>query len=370
MFYRVEVQDAFPGFSLHTEKTQYTAPQGGTVVVKVLAQRSGYHGPIELAIEGLGEGATWEGNVFKGAETLLKITLPDTLEQGDFCLVTLVGKAKVGEQTFQVVANQRESLVSMFPNTLSLPTILEETVAIGAGPPFTPFFDLAISSAPLYLPQLIGTSTFDIEIKRTHAAFKDAIAFHVEGLPEGITAKVSPVEDGLKAYRVTLEGPPDHEEGAFPLKIVGIGKFQEQTRTVTLENLTLRIVKPLVVTLVMAGPIHVGGQQEAEIRLQRFNAKEPQPVRLQVSAGPAGIFVPISVVIPGDAQQAKLQLTAAAAATTGKFDNLTVVATTTVEGQNITVQSEPTRIEIQPRSQPSPMPQSPSEPAAPSKNPG
>ncbi len=57
------------------EQTQYSSPQGGTFVVKVLAQRRGYDGPIELAVEGLGDGVTLEGNKFEGGETLLKITL-------------------------------------------------------------------------------------------------------------------------------------------------------------------------------------------------------------------------------------------------------------------------------------------------------
>ena len=72
------------------------------------------------------------------------------------------------------------------------------------------------------------------------------------------------------------------------MRIVGTGKFQEQTRTVVLDNLKLRITKPLVVSVAMSGPIVAGGQQQAEVQLQRFG-DEPQPVRLQVSDGPAGL---------------------------------------------------------------------------------
>jgi hypothetical protein len=44
--YRIDASDAFGGFSLHAEQTQYSAPQGGTFVMKVLAQRRAYGGPI------------------------------------------------------------------------------------------------------------------------------------------------------------------------------------------------------------------------------------------------------------------------------------------------------------------------------------
>ena len=44
----------------------------------------------------------------------------------------------------------------------------------------------------------------------------------------------------------------------------------------------------------------------------------------------------------------KIPFTAAADAPAGKFENLVAVASTAVKGQNITVQSKPATIEIQP----------------------
>jgi hypothetical protein len=345
--YRVHLDDAYSGFALHAESLQYSAPQGGTFVVKVLAQRSGYNGPIELAVEGLGDGIKLEGNSFDGAETLLKITLPAEIAAGEVRDMTIVGKGKVGEQTVTVPANQGEPLRAVFPNSFSLPTQLENSIAVGVGPAFPPFFDLSLASPQLYFPQLVGTSSFDVSINRTNAAFKDALSFAVEGLPPGITAQIAPVDDGSKAARVTLKGPKDLAEGEFPVRIVGTGKFQEQTRTVVLDSLKLQVTKPLVVSVAMFGPIMAGGQQQADVQLQRFGA-DPQAVRIHVSDGPDGLAAPIFVTIPADASQAKVPFTAAATAKPGKFENLVVVASTTVAGQNVTVQSKPASIEIQP----------------------
>jgi hypothetical protein len=344
--YRVKVSDAFAGFSLHAEQLQYTSPQGGTFVVKVLAQRPGYNGPIELAADGLGDGVKLEGNTFEGPETLLKVTVPPDIAQGEIRHVTIVGRAKVGDQTVSVAANQREPLAAVFPNMLSFPTPLEDTIAVGVGPPFPPFFDLNLASTDVYFPQLVGASAFDVNITRTTGEFKDPVALSVEGLPQGVTASIAPVDDGSKAYRVSLTGPADLAEGPFPIRIVGTGKFQEQSRTVTLENVTLHVVKPLVVSLTMTGPIVAGGAQQAEVKVERFG-DDPQPVKLQFSDGPAGLAAPIFVTIPSDAAQAKIPLTLAAGAAPGKFDNLIVVASTTVKGQNITVHSKPAAIEIQ-----------------------
>jgi hypothetical protein len=300
-----------------------------------------------LAVNGLGAGVALSGNKFDGAETILKITLPSNIPPGEIRHATIVGKGKVGEQTVTVPLNQRKSLRAIFPNAISIPTQLENTVAVGIGSPFPPFFELSLANSDLYFPQLVGASTFDVNVSRKNEAFKDAVNVVVEGLPAGITAKVTPVGDGLKAFRVLLNGPTNLSEGEFPVRIVGTGTFQEQLRKVVLDNLKLHITKPLVVSVAMSGPVVVGKKQQAEVKLQRFG-DDPQPVRLQVSDGPAGVAAPIFVVVAKDADRANIPISAEASAKAGKFDNLIVVATTVVKGQNVTVQSKPASVEIQP----------------------
>jgi hypothetical protein len=349
--YRIDITDAYTGFSLSAEQTQYTAPHAGTVAMKVLAQRRGYDGPIDLHVEGLDDGLTLEGNKLEGAEALLKVTVPATIPQGEMRLASIVGTAKVGDATVAVKANQRAPLTALFPNAPSLPTELEDTVPIGVGPPFPPFFDLNLAQPDVIFPQLVGESSFDINIARSNDAFKDPVTIAVEGLPAEIQATIAPVDDGLKAVRVSLKGSADLAEREVPIRIVGTGRFQDQTRAVTLPDVKLRVTKPLVARVTMAGPIAAGGAQHADVQLQRFGG-DPQPVRLQVNNGPMGLSAPIFVTVPADAAQTKISFTADATAPTGRFDNLTVVATTTYKGQSITVESQPAAIEITPPATP------------------
>jgi hypothetical protein len=349
--YRIDASETYGGFTLSAEQSQYSSPQGGTFVVKVLAQRRGYDGPIELAVEGLGDGVVLEGNKLEGAEALLKITLPATIPQGEVRRATIVGRAKIGEATVAVPANQRAQLLASFPNAASLPTELENSIAVGVGPPFPAFFELNVAGPDIIFPQLIGTSAFDINIARSNDAFKEPIAIAVEGLPPEIQAEIAPVEDGQKAIRVTLKGPPDLAEREAPIRIVGTGRFQEQARTVVLQNLTLRVAKPLVVSIAMAGPIVAGGGQQADVSVHRFGS-EPQPVRLQISDGPAGLSAPIFVTVPADVNQIKIPFTADISAPAGRFENLVVVASTTVKGQNVTVASKPATVEVSPKANP------------------
>jgi hypothetical protein len=344
--YRIDLTEDYSGFSLTTEHTQYNAPQGGTVVVKVLAQRRGYNGPIELAVEGLGAAPALEGNTFEGGETLLKITVPKSVPQGDFRLARIIGKAKLGEQTATVAATLREPLQAIFPNAESLPTDLENTVAIGIGPPFPPFFELSLTDRTIYFPQVVGETTVDVNIARTSDAFKESVSLIVEGLPAGVTADIKPVEDGSKALRVTLKGPADLAEHEYPIQILGVGKFQEQTHTVTLDNIKLVVIKPLIVSVAVSAPIVAGQQQQATVRIQRFGS-EPQPVQVRVTSAPDGLLAPVSTKIPADASEVKLPLAAAASTAPGRFENLILTASTTVKGQTVTVQSSPATVEIQ-----------------------
>lgn len=343
--YRIEATETYAGFALRTSDLQYTVPQAGTVAIKVIADRRGYSGPIDLAVDGLGDGVTLAGNSFDGGETVVKITVPPNLSTGEMRLVRIVGKVKVGEQPVTVAANEREVLRTLFPNTPTLPAELEDYIAIAVGPPFPAFFELAVPSE-VYFPQLVGTSTFDVNINRPNAAFKDPIALTIEDLPKEITAKVEPVGDGLKAARVTLSGPPDIAEGEFPIRIIGTATFQDQSRKVVLDAIKLKVTKPLVISVSFASPLIAGAQQFADVKLQRFGT-DSQPVRLQVFEGPEGLLAPISITVPADANELKLPISTLPAAT-GKFNNFALVATTQVKGQNISVRSQPASGEITP----------------------
>jgi hypothetical protein len=343
--YRVDMSDAYTGFTLHTQDLQYSAPQGGTFVAKVVAERRAYNGPIDLAVSGLGTEVALAGNKLDGGETLLKIMLPANIPAGEIRNAMIVGKAKIGKKTVTVPVNQRKPLQAVFPNAISLPTQLEDAVPVAVGPPFPPFFELELVNPELYFPQIVGASTFDVNLKRLNGAFKDAVSVAVQGLPAGIAAKVAPVGDGSKLVRVSLTGPANLPGGEFPIRIVGTGTFQEQSHKVVLDNLKLHITKPLVVSVAMAGPIVAGGHQQAEVKLQRFD-DNPQPVRLRVSEGPEGLAAPISMLVPKGENLAKIPITAPASVKSGKFDNLIVVATTVVKGQNVAVQSKPAPVEI------------------------
>jgi hypothetical protein len=347
--YRIHGDNADAGFSLSAEHAQYSPPRGGVLVIKVMASRHGYEGPIALELQGL-EAASIEGGTFEGNETLLKITLPAGLESGQLRRLSILARPAQAAPGPLTRANQWAAVAAMYPNTPVLPGALLDAIAVGVGPPFPPFFELSVAGGAVHFPQLVGAASFEVSITRTSDAFKDPVAIAVEGLPSGVTAEIAPVDDGLKAMRVSLKGPTDLAEGEHTLRITGRGVFQDQPRTVVLEEVKLRVTKPLVATLTMAGPLVQGSTQQAEIRVQRFG-DDPQSVHVRFIDGPPGLSAPIALTIAADQSQASAALSADAAAPTGTFDNLAAQVSTTVGGQAVVVVAR-AAIEIQPPAAP------------------
>ncbi len=200
----------------------------------------------------------------------------------------------------------------------------------------------------VYFPQLVGASTFDVNITRTNEAFKDPISLAVEGLPPGIKAEIAPVDDGPKALsRVAQRPGRSGGAGSSPFASSAPAEFQEQTRTVVLQNLTLRVTKPLVVSVAMAGPIVAGGGQQADVQLQRFG-DEPQPVRLQVSDGPAGLSAPIFVTVPAT-QSSQNTVHGRRDRATGQIRQSGCGCYDDRQGAECHRQSKPATVEIQPK---------------------
>ena len=101
--YRIVVATHRTGFQLSSHIDTANVPHAGTFVTKVTSQRMGFGGPIELSIDGLGEGIQLEGNVIPKDknETNLRVTLPENISIGQFLTARIVGKPQGEEEAAQ-----------------------------------------------------------------------------------------------------------------------------------------------------------------------------------------------------------------------------------------------------------------------------
>ena len=121
--YRIEAEPYRPGFTLAVEAEKLDAPKSGVFVAKVTCARRDYNGPITLSVQGAGEGLTLAGNTIAegGKETVLRVTLPPSLEPGLCANIRIAGRAKIGEADFRTVASHARSAQSRL-QWLGLPT--------------------------------------------------------------------------------------------------------------------------------------------------------------------------------------------------------------------------------------------------------
>ena len=338
--YRVEIEPRKPGFTLAMDLESATVPHGGTFATKVTAVRTDYDGPIELGIVGAGEDLGLENNTIpKGKnETQLRVTLPARHAPGSLLLARMVGRAKIQDADWVATASGLDAVRKALARVPYPPESLAGQIAVGVGPAFPPFFELAVEGDHAYFPQLVGASEFKVTVKRLNKDFKEKLAIAVEGLPEGVTVEVEPVEKGETAYLVKQKGPESLAEGVHTIRIVGTGTFQNQTKRVVLEEVPWQVIRPLRVMIEPAGPIARGGRQSAKLRVVRFG-EEKHPVSIRWQNGPLGIAAPIQTTLPADQSEIDIELMAANDAPIGTHDNLVVTATTKVKDQDIAAES-------------------------------
>jgi hypothetical protein len=255
----------------------------------------------------------------------------------------IVGRATIGEKEFAATASTLVPLRTGFSALPYPPTALDGVVGLGVGPVFPDFFKLA--AGPILFPQLVGTTTITVTAEKLNG-FNDVVNLAIEGLPAGLTAEVQPIAAGQPTVAFNLTGPADLPEGEHLVKLTGTAVFNNQPRTVVLEGVPLRVIKPLVVAVAPAGPIARGATQKVKVTVTRFG-DDKGPVTLEFRNLPTGVTAPAGAAVPEGANEVDLDLTAAADAAVGPIANLVVTGTTQVKGAAVTVDSPPAAFEVQ-----------------------
>src|SRR5690606_13594749 len=128
---------------------RFNAPQGGVFVTKVTATRAGYDGPITLSLQGAPEGTKLDANTIaeKKNDTTLSVTLPESVPAGTLLTFNVVGQGKLDKQELSAVANSLTVWRTAAPRVPYPSSELVETVAVGVGPKFPEFFQLAVDNS-------------------------------------------------------------------------------------------------------------------------------------------------------------------------------------------------------------------------------
>lgn len=343
--YRVQVDAYEPGFALVSDVEKVDAPQQGVFVAKIVVARRDYNGPITLSVEGAGPGLVLANNVIPEGvnEIVLSATLPADLPAGQQAAIRIVGTAMIGEKEFRATASNLTVLRAALAGYPYPPAVIDGLLGLGVGPVFPDFFQLAVAPDVVALPQLFGANSFKVVATRLNG-FVDPITLAVEGAPEGITLTAANVEANATEAVFQVAGPVDLPEGDHAFTIRGSGVFQNQPRSVVLANVVLRVVKPLAVELVPAGPLVVGGTQTLKVRVTRYGDQAPA-VTVALAGLPAGVTGPAEIIVPEGQTELDITLTAAADAAVGQA-SLSATAAARLKETDVSVASPAVALDV------------------------
>ncbi|MCH8922884.1 MAG: PPC domain-containing protein, partial [Planctomycetes bacterium] len=356
--YRVEIGAVPTGFTLRVPAgknatDRFTSPAGGVTRIPVECVRTGYNGPITLSLVGAAKGTELYNNVIPqgGKNVSLWLSLPAEAKQGDFRSLRIVGTATIDGKQITAAVGTEALLRAKWPQMTTIPASLSGSLAVVVGPAVKPLFEISVSPKQIQFARTLAVGQFKVPLKRLNKEFKEPLQVVLEGLPAGVTYKVSKQGKGKdEHYRVDLAGPKDIAEGEHKIRVIGLGAAKGQGYRVVLADVAFRTVTPLSVTVAPAGPIAPGKKQKVKVSLTTAAADgaKPQAVVLSFKGLPAGVTGPGQIAITAGAGKVELEveLSAAADAKVGKFDGLIVVAQTKYLGKDVSLESPAVQLEV------------------------
>ncbi len=260
--YRVVVEPYHAGFTLAAAAEKVDAPQNGVFVVKVTAARRDYNGPITLGVEGAGEGCTVRNNIIPEGkpEATMSVTIGPSLSAGQLAQIRIFGTAKIGESEFRAAASTLTALRAALSGLPFPPAGLDHDLALGVGPVFPKFFELAAASPLVPLVETAKPASATVQLARSNG-FQDKVDVTVDGLPAGVTAKPVAIDKGKADAAIEFSSAQPIAPGKHKVRVIGSATFQNQPQQFVLDTLVLE-GPPIAVSFAPAGPLAVGGKQK------------------------------------------------------------------------------------------------------------
>ena len=263
--YRILVEPYEPGFTLAAAAEKVDAPQNGVFVVKVTAARRDYNGPITLGVEGAGEGCALRHNVIPEGkpETTMHVTVGSSLTAGQLADLKITGQAKIGEAEFRTTASTLGALRTSLSGLPFPPALLDGSLALGVGPLFPQFFQLASATPVVSLTQPSVPASLKVQLTRTNK-FEDKVDVKLDGLPKPATAQPAAIDKGKTEAALEINSAEPIPPGKHVVRVIGSATFQNQPQEFVLDQLTIE-GPPIAIAFAPSGPLPAGGKQMASL---------------------------------------------------------------------------------------------------------
>jgi hypothetical protein len=274
------------------------------------------------------------------ADTVITVNAADGAALGG-AQVRIVGTADVNGTKVVEYADCSEMLSLALANLPWPPRNLTNKMALSVTE--KPFFTL---DAKLDAPALGRGTTLSVTITAKRADdFKDPITLAIQGLPPNVDLGNKPIDKDQNQVQITVTSKNNATLGVHSIVITGTGKRGDQQITVVAPAMNLDLRMPIDLSLDTAGgKIAVNGKLKMKAKVNRVLGFKP-PVEVELKNLPKGVTAP-KVTIPEGAAEIEIELTAAADTAVGAVNNLSLVGTTNVAGENQSVSAANAALEV------------------------
>lgn len=325
--YRIAVTPTSPPFSITASTDTINIPAGGAVPIVVTAARPGHAGPIEVSVAGLPDGLSASKTVIGPGRVTAVLTVharPD-FAAGQFLGVKILGTARIGEADVVATADVTTPLKARFANMRFPPPSLLNSVAAST----MPANGLVLKVEPAEIVFGKDLSAKVKVIAERSQGLDEAVALAVlpapSELPAGITAAVKNIDKGANEVEIVFSANAQAPLGEFSGILQGTLKQGDKTVVQPTPAIRLKLQAPMAVSVDTAGgKIAKGKELMMKVKVQR-NPAFTGPVNLVVQNLPAGVTAP-ATMLPADASEIEVKLTAAADAAAGAKADVNVKA--------------------------------------------
>jgi hypothetical protein len=245
---------------------------GAKVKVELKVDRAGNSGPIDLAVSGAPAG--------------VKVNISQIPDGESVGLLEIVVDQKLGDEELKAPLKIQAKLGELTAEQDLVLTVRKITL-----PSFAPVGDVVLfPGRPV---------TVKVQVERS--GFAGGMPLRLEGVPQGVAAKVEDVPAGAQEISVQLEATGGAPEGQHTIRLVGtvLGRSIEQQLNVRVDRTPIRLMSFRVLTL------RPGDSQLVRIPVER--RAYAGPIHVAVENLPEGVSIP-AVEVPAGGKEAVLDI--------------------------------------------------------------
>jgi hypothetical protein len=350
--FRVKVTEARASFELSARVDRVIIGQEGQGLLPVVCNRIDYDGPITMHIDNPSAPYRLENDVIaKGQnKTLLKIIPSVDLLPGDLRIIQITGYGEDAASVSSSRVHAVDEVRALNPSLAYPPTELWDQLAVSIANPLPDFFGLRLGANEVVFPRIVGELYFTVYCVNRIDGYTDAILVEAENLPPGFktSGNEQPVGNSKNnEYRFQINGPANVPLGKHLISVRAMGTFQGQKKEVLINDIPLRVIEPLMVSLELFNLDAELGEVSILVKATRFLPRaggDRKEIYLKLKEHPDWLTAPESLSIGIGKNDTVVRLSVAPSDQTERTGKIVFVAETSINGQAIQVESEPFEI--------------------------